>query len=1262
MFPIGSFPGLMKVVVSRRVRASVALVMSLLMTLAPTVSFAQTPVPARVFQNDILEAFVPGPLTWVRIPEPGNLSLFVANRAAAVRLGKALFWDMSVGSTGTQACATCHFHAGVDARDRNQGHPGANAIFEVGGANHQAALADLPFTTFADPDNRFSARTRSNLDDVFGSQGVPFSAYKAITPGNPVDSTTPLADGVFNAPDAGGMALNTRRVTGRNTPSAINAVFNLRNFWDGRAAMAFNGVTPFGQHDPAAKVWTVGTTGVPTQVSIQLDLSSLASQAVGPVLNDVEMSATGRNWTDVGRKLLPMQPLMQQAVSPADSVLGGMAASGAGLTGTYADMVRAAFQPAWWNSTTPVTVNGGSYSVMEANFSLFFGLAIQMYESTLVSDNAKFDQVRRGDVLPDGTVARLTANELRGLEIFTNIGQNTNPDTPVGFCAICHLGPEFTGAAVSQVGLGGLALPGLPVAPEFLVERMQSGAGLALARLVMSTNPLPDQLPFPAGFNLNPDTSPLTLTIQVRPHAGDPTASGTYKNAFGKKLTQPAVTALGLEPNPQTPTSPAVTATLTVGRDGSIGLEVSTFNLVPGVYDVLAGNVVLGTLTSVPNVVYDLGFYNVGATPTVDDMGLGGSVNPDGLPVSLSKQRIMGLPEPFIRAGVPTVIDPVTGLPMTIVAPIATDTPLINGTFKVPSLRNAELTAPYFHNGGKRTLCDVVDFYNRGGDFHAENAQDIAPLIQNLGMTARDKADVVAFLLTLTDNRVRNQQAPFDHPQLFIPNGHTAAGGLAPDAQVLDANGDGVADDNWLELPAVGAAGGPTLQDFLGGGVGACLVTTPDTTAPVVTAPASATVAAVDGTGTPVTSVAIQTFLGSATASDNVGVTSFTNNAPARFPLGVTLVTFTATDAAGNTGTASASVTVADQTQPLVTPPVSITVTGTDATGIASTNPAVAAFLAGATATDNVGVTNLTNNAPAQLPTGVTTVTFTATDAAGNTGTASASVTVIDPTLPTDTTLPVVTAPAAVTVAAVNGSGTPVTNAAIQTFLGGATATDNVGVTSLTNNAPAQFPLNVATLVTFTASDAAGNTGTASSTVTVTDQTQPVVTPPASITVVSSTAVAVSDPAIQAFLGGVKATDNVGVSGAIQNNAPLSFPPGVTTVTFTAADAAGNTGTASTTVTVAAQTNTPLHDAVWAGDKAKVESLIAGGASPDAIGVDGRTPLHLGAIKNNKEIVGILLKTVKKINGTDNFGHTALFYATNAEVRKLLLSYGAISL
>lgn len=93
------------------------------------------------------------------------------------------------------------------------------------------------------------------------------------------------------------------------------------------------------------------------------------------------------------------------------------------------------------------------------------------------------------------------------------------------------------------------------------------------------------------------------------------------------------------------------------------------------------------------------------------------------------------------------------------------------GAFRTPTLRNVELTAPYFHNGRFATLEDVVDFYNRGGDFTAPNKP---PVIRPLNMTPQQRAALLAFLRRpLTDPRVAAQQAPFDRPTLYAESGRT---------------------------------------------------------------------------------------------------------------------------------------------------------------------------------------------------------------------------------------------------------------------------------------------------------------------------------------------------------------------------------------------------------------------------------------------------------------------------------------------------------
>jgi cytochrome c peroxidase len=86
--------------------------------------------------------------------------------------------------------------------------------------------------------------------------------------------------------------------------------------------------------------------------------------------------------------------------------------------------------------------------------------------------------------------------------------------------------------------------------------------------------------------------------------------------------------------------------------------------------------------------------------------------------------------------------------------------------FKTPSLLNVAFSGPFMHNGRFATLEDVVEFYNRGGDFPASNVQG---LIQPLGMSTGNKADLIAFMTNeLTDPRVQAEAGPlFDRPMLY---------------------------------------------------------------------------------------------------------------------------------------------------------------------------------------------------------------------------------------------------------------------------------------------------------------------------------------------------------------------------------------------------------------------------------------------------------------------------------------------------------------
>jgi len=77
--------------------------------------------------------------------------------------------------------------------------------------------------------------------------------------------------------------------------------------------------------------------------------------------------------------------------------------------------------------------------------------------------------------------------------------------------------------------------------------------------------------------------------------------------------------------------------------------------------------------------------------------------------------------------------------------------PAQNGKFKVPTLRNIALTAPYSHNGYFATLEEMVSFMNDNSGFDAEVPETVSTAVGNLGLTGGQVNDIVAFLNTLTD-------------------------------------------------------------------------------------------------------------------------------------------------------------------------------------------------------------------------------------------------------------------------------------------------------------------------------------------------------------------------------------------------------------------------------------------------------------------------------------------------------------------------------
>lgn len=87
------------------------------------------------------------------------------------------------------------------------------------------------------------------------------------------------------------------------------------------------------------------------------------------------------------------------------------------------------------------------------------------------------------------------------------------------------------------------------------------------------------------------------------------------------------------------------------------------------------------------------------------------------------------------------------------------------GKFKVPTLRNIEKTGPYMHDGRFKTLEDVVEYYNSGVNANSPNLASIMEdsgggvgIADGLSLTAREKADLIAFLKALTDNQFLTNQ------------------------------------------------------------------------------------------------------------------------------------------------------------------------------------------------------------------------------------------------------------------------------------------------------------------------------------------------------------------------------------------------------------------------------------------------------------------------------------------------------------------------
>jgi len=307
-----------------------------------------------------------------------------------------------------------------------------------------------------------------------------------------------------------------------------------------------------------------------------------------------------------------------------------------------------------------------------------------------------------------------------------------------------------------------------------------------------------------------------------------------------------------------------------------------------------------------------------------------------------------------------------------------------------------------------------------------------------------------------------------------------------------------------------------------------------DTTSPIITSPSNIVVEATQTSGMIIS-------IGEATVFDTVGIESVTNNAPELFYLGNTTITWTTTDTHGNTASADQIISVIDTIAPSIESPPDVTI---EAQNADSNVIAIGV----ANAQDIVGIISIENDAPREFSLGDHLITWTATDAAGNFAIATQKVSVID------TTIPSIIVPESVQFEA-----TSKLNNIVE--LGNATATDFIGIDSITNNAPMVFAFGE-TIVTWTATDLGGLTSTDTQVVTVVDTTPPTVSVPNKITVEAT-----SETQNVVDLDGVYADDLVGVA-SVTNDATEFFPLGLTTITWVVMDEAGNIATSLQQISV----------------------------------------------------------------------------------------------
>ena len=342
-----------------------------------------------------------------------------------------------------------------------------------------------------------------------------------------------------------------------------------------------------------------------------------------------------------------------------------------------------------------------------------------MYESTLISDDSPFDQ---SAVDEHGMPIELSESALRGLDSFRD-----------SHCALCHIGPNFTSAAVVTNGI---------------LQKIHPHAfGNSTFRI--STTNVVTYLSLNGGMMFQDTGFSGTGVTSVENDMG---LSGT--DPFGNPLSFADQYMQLLPGNKPAVVGPYVADVRPCDLDTAIALDLDKPHLL-----------LFTRVDGIQKQSQDTaGCFNPSGTfiPTVETAA-----------AELKKSKR----KRFLSAAM--------------------------GTFKIPTLRNIELTGPYMHNGGMATLDEVLEFYIRGGNFEVPPKEfgKVFSLVE-LRLSPEGREDLLNFLKRLTDDRVRYEKAPFDHPELTVPHGHTGTNALITVTHKLSET---LAADDYIKIPAVGA-------------------------------------------------------------------------------------------------------------------------------------------------------------------------------------------------------------------------------------------------------------------------------------------------------------------------------------------------------------------------------------------------------------------------------------------------------------------------